>query len=348
MSDVVIITGSGGLIGSCAANYYLKLGYKVVGIDNNSREVFFGPEASVIPSILELKDNKNYEHHYADIANYDQIKVPFNKYGKNVYAVIHSAAQPSHDWALKDIERDFLSNAYGTLNVGKAFRNFCSDSVLIHCSTNKVFGDAPNKLNFIETDTRYDFADEKYKNGIDETMTIDNSVHSFFGVSKLYADVFVQELGKNLGLKTGVFRGGCLTSVRSGAHKSVELHGFLSYIVKCAKEGRHYKVFGNGKRVRDQLHSEDVLGMFNEFIKNPKQGEVYNMGGEKENSISILETINKLREDFDLTLKYELLIGKERTGDHVCYYTDMTKFRKDFPEWKKLYSLDRIFNELNI
>lgn len=337
----ILITGSGGLIGSTAVNYYLEKGYKVIGIDNNMRAFFFTEEASVVETIDAHKKHENYEHNFIDIKNKPLIEKLFLKHSDDLCAVIHTAAQPSHDWAARNPVLDFEVNALGTLNLLEATREYCPDIPFIFTSTNKVYGDRPNKLRLIENDLRYDFED--FELGIDETLSIDQSLHSVFGASKVAADVMVQEYGKYFNMKTVCFRGGCLTGPQ---HKSVELHGFLSYIVRCAMIGRPYKLFGyKGKQVRDQIHSSDCISAFDAFIEHPRCGEVYNLGGEKENSASILEVIEILKNDFGLKLQHEYY-DQARIGDHMCYYTNMSKFRLHYPSWEKKFDLKMIIQEM--
>ena len=339
----ILVTGSGGLIGSEAASYFLKdKSNKVLGVDNNMRKVFFGPGGDVSKTISRLRKSLNYIHANVDITNQKIIEKLFLDFVPDL--VIHCAAQPSHDKAASIPHLDFSVNANGTLNLLEAFRKLKkSDSVFIHVSTNKVYGDGPNHLKLIEGDKRYDFAEAKYKEGISENFSIDNCLHSLFGASKVAGDVMAQEYGRYFGLNVGVFRGGCLTGPQ---HAGVELHGFLSYIVKCAKNNIPYTIFGyKGKQVRDQIHCHDVVSVFEHFANNPKQGEVYNLGGGKDNSASILEIIDMMKSsgDLDLSYKYD---ETARTGDHICYYSDMSKFRNDYPEWKIKYSLKDIVEEM--
>ena len=338
----VLVTGSGGLIGSAASEYFLNKGFKVVGIDNNMRMVFFGTSGDVRPTIRRLKKYKNYEHANIDITNVALVDQVISKFIPDV--IIHCAAQPSHDKAADIPHLDFNINANGTLNLLEPFRNHCSkESVFIHVSTNKVYGDRPNYLNLYEHEKRYDFFDKEYKNGISEDLSIDSCLHSLFGASKAAGDILAQEYGRYFGLNVGVFRGGCLTGPR---HAGVELHGFLSYIIKCSLSGKPYTIFGyKGKQVRDQIHCYDVINAFEKFIENPKNGEVYNIGGCKKNSASILEVIDSIEDISGKRLNYEYS-ETARTGDHICYYTDMTKFKKDFPSWNIQYSLRDIMEEI--
>jgi len=337
----VIVTGAGGLIGSEAVRFFQKRSL-VWGIDNDMRSVFFGPQGSVKSTIEGLQKLDGYVHLWSDISDEDQISSIFKKIRPDI--IIHCAAQPSHDKAASIPLLDFKVNAFGTLNLLEATRKYCnSDAVFIHMSTNKVYGDKPNNLELIESDLRYDFSDEKFSNGIDETLSIDQCMHSLFGASKVSADIFAQEYGRYFGLNTGIFRGGCLTGPQ---HAGVELHGFLSYIVKCALQEKPYVIFGyKGKQVRDQIHSSDVISAFNRFIENPIPGEVFNIGGGKENSASILEVINLIEDITGRRLMYDIS-ESNRAGDHICYYTDLSKLRQKFPGWKITRSLREIIEEI--
>jgi CDP-paratose 2-epimerase len=338
----ILVTGSGGLIGSEASEYFLKLNHNVVGIDNNMRMIFFGTGGDVRPTIKRLKKYKNYEHANIDITNRDLVDQVVSKFRPD--AIIHCAAQPSHDKAADIPYLDFNVNANGTLNLLEAFRRSCTNnSVFIHVSTNKVYGDRPNYLDLVESEKRYDFASKEYEDGISENLSIDNCMHSLFGASKVAGDILAQEYGKYFNLNVGVFRGGCLTGPQ---HAGVELHGFLSYIIKCALLGNPYTIFGyKGKQVRDQIHCYDVISAFESFIKNPKKGEVYNIGGGKSNSASILEVIEMIQDISGKSLDYSYS-ENARAGDHICYYTDMTKFKKDFPEWNIKHSIRDIIREI--
>tara|TARA_R110001583_G_scaffold27302_7_gene97764 strand:- start:23183 stop:24259 length:1077 start_codon:yes stop_codon:yes gene_type:complete len=338
----VLITGSGGLIGNEACIHWLKMGSNVVGIDNNMRKTFFGEGGDVSKNILSLSSYDNYTHCNIDIRNRDDIEDIFRKNRFDV--IIHCAAQPSHDKAAQIPFLDFETNALGTLNLLESFRkNKKDDTVFIHVSTNKVYGDSPNYIEMDESDFRYDFSDPKYKNGIDESLSIDQSMHSLFGASKLSADIMAQEYGRYFDLNVGVFRGGCLTGPH---HAGVELHGFLSYIVKCAMKDKNYTIFGyKGKQVRDQIHSSDVISAFDMFIENPKKGEVYNIGGQKKNSMSVLEVISHIEKVSGKSLNYKLS-NLNRSGDHICYYTDMKKFKKDYPGWDIKRNIEDIINEM--
>ena len=337
----ILVTGSGGLIGSEAANFYLKRKYTVIGIDNNMRSKFFGEQGNVTSVINNISKNKKYIHEFADIRNFELMCEIIKKHKPG--AIIHCAAQPSHDKAAEIPILDFDVNARGTLNLLEATRKFAKDACFIHVSTNKVYGDLPNTLQLKESELRYDFAETKYKNGISETFSIDQSKHSLFGASKVAGDIIAQEYGRYFDMNVGIFRGGCLTGPQ---HAGVELHGFLSYIIKCAMSGKKYTIFGyKGKQVRDQIHCYDVINAFDHFIDNPKKGEVYNLGGGKENSASISEIIQKIKDLSGLKLNYTYS-EKNRPGDHICYYTDMSKFKKDYPLWCKKYNLESIIQEI--
>lgn len=338
----VLVTGAGGLIGSEAVSYYLNKGCEVVGIDNNNRQLFFGLEGATWHVTNNFIRNwpERYSHYSSDIADHIDIKEIFEKEVPD--AIIHCAAQPSHDKAASIVFEDFETNALGTLSVLEATRHVVPNSPFIHVSTNKVYGDNPNRMKIIELETRYDYA-PSCSDGVDETMSLDNCTHSLFGVSKTTGDLYAQEYGRYFGLKTGIFRGGCLTGPQ---HSSVELHGFLSYIVKCAKHKRPYKVFGyKGKQVRDQIHSRDVISAFDEFIRAPRCGEVYNLGGCRKNSASVLETIELIEKTTGHRLQYEIL-PQNRVGDHVCYISNMSKFKQDYPNWNVTTSLPDIIKEI--
>jgi CDP-paratose 2-epimerase len=336
----VIVTGSYGLIGNEVCRFYDKLGFKVIGIDNDMRKYFFGV------STKEKVNNifSNYTHYDCDIRNYDDLVKIYSKYSTDISLIVHTAAQPSHDWASKEPITDFTVNALGTINLLECTRHYCPDSVFIFTSTNKVYGDTPNNLPLIELDTRYELPTyhELYR-GINETMSIDQSKHSLFGVSKASADLLVQEYGKYFGLKTGIFRGGCLTGP---SHAGTELHGFLSYLIKCFMNKKQYTVFGyNGKQVRDNIHSYDLVSAFHEFYLNPRIGEVYNIGGSRYSNISMLESINKISNILGDKLDYT--ISKDnRIGDHIWYISDVNKFKNHYPNWDYKYNIDDIINEM--
>jgi CDP-paratose 2-epimerase len=336
----IIITGSLGLIGFTCAKEFLKIGYEVIGIDNNSRERFFGQNSSVENNLKNLNSFEKYEHSWIDICNKIEIDKIFEKYNSDIFAIIHCAAQPSHDWSYKDPMLDFEINAYATLKILESMKKFSQNAFFILMSTNKIYGDNPNKLTLIETDTRYDHLEEN-KNGINENFNIDNCIHSLFGVNKLYSDLITQEYGKNFNLKTCVLRCGCLTG---GNHKGAELHGFLSYLSKCIKNEIPYVIYGyKGKQVRDNIHSYDVWSLINEIIHGKNiYGEIFNLGGGRENSVSVLEAIKQMENIFNKNLKFSI-VEKNRIGDHKWYISDLSKIKKIYPKWMKKYNLENIY-----
>jgi CDP-paratose 2-epimerase len=343
--DVAIITGSAGLIGSEAVHYFSSLGMHVVGIDNNMRKFFFGREASTEWNRKRLEcEIRNYEHHDIDIRDYPSLQSIFEYFGQSIAIVIHTAAQPSHDWAARDPFSDFTVNANGTLNLLQATRNYCPDSPFIFTSTNKVYGDLPNKLPLIEQDKRWEI--EPFHPclwGISEDMSIDQSKHSLFGASKVAADVLVQEYGYYFGMKTASFRGGCLTGP---SHSGTQLHGFLAYLMKCAATGTPYTIFGyKGKQVRDNIHSSDLIAAFYEFFKDPDCGAVYNIGGGRESNCSILEAIELCQEITGRPLEYSYT-DDNRSGDHVWYISDLSKFKQRYPNWCITHNVPRILHEI--
>ena len=337
----ILVTGSAGLIGSEAARHYDALGFQVIGVDNNMRRSFFGPDGDTTWQRERLDSTcRNYMHADIDIRNRPAVLDLFRE--TRPTAVIHCAAQPSHDLAATIPFDDFEVNALGTLNLLEATRQFAREAPFVFTSTNKVYGDGPNTVSLIEQSTRYDFADPAYADGIAESFSVDQTKHSLFGASKLAADVMVQEYGRYFGMNTVCFRGGCLTGA---GHSGAQLHGYLSYIFKAAAQGRRYTIFGyKGKQVRDQIHSRDVIGAFDAYIARPRPGAVYNLGGGRPNSVSILELIDRIRalsgRDLDWTLNDE-----NRIGDHIVYYTDLGRFRSDYPEWRLTMSIDDIFEE---
>jgi len=341
-SKVVLITGSCGLIGSEVAVRFSELGYEVVGIDNNHRAVFFGPEGDTMWVRERLyREILGYRHLSLDIRDRDGVLALVGEVRPNV--VIHTAAQPSHDRAAAIPFLDFEVNALGALHLLEAVRRCCPESPFIHMSTNKVYGDRPNTLALRELGTRWDYADPAYVNGIAEDFSIDQSKHSIFGASKLAGDVLVQEYGRYFNMPTCCLRGGCLTGPN---HSGVELHGFLSYLIKCNVEGREYKVFGyKGKQVRDNIHSEDVARFMFEFAKSPRVGEVYNLGGGKENSCSILEAFALAEGSSGQKMKWQYM-DENRIGDHICYYSDLRKMKAHYPAWSITKSLPVIFQEI--
>ena len=343
--SVAIITGSAGLIGSEASAFFGRLGFDVVGIDNDMRRVFFGDNASTKwqREQLEKELGKRYRHIDADIRDYAAIEKVFKKYASDIKLIIHTAAQPSHDWAAREPITDFTVNANGTLNILEAARLFAPQAVFIFTSTNKVYGDAPNRIKLVELEKRWDYADEKFKEGIAEDFTIDQSKHSIFGASKAAADLMVQEYGRYFSMNTCCLRGGCLTGPN---HSGVELHGFLSYLVKTNLEGRVYKVYGyKGKQVRDNIHSLDVARLIELFIASPRIAEVYNLGGGRGNSCSILEAFELAESITGKKMKYEY-VDKNREGDHICYLSDLRKIKTHYPGWDITIPLPRLFSEI--
>jgi CDP-paratose 2-epimerase len=337
MDKKAIVTGSGGLIGSECVRLLCAEGWRVIGIDNDMRQTFFGPGGTTRPVVKELaKALRNYKHLDLDIRDRQAIRDLFQRERPNF--IIHTAAQPSHDRAASIPYDDFDVNAVGTINLLVAARDFCPESPFCFTSTNKVYGDRPNLISLVEKEKRYDYADAR--DGIDESMSIDGCLHSVFGASKVAADVMCQEFGRYFQMPTGIFRGGCLTGPQ---HSAVELHGYLAYIVLCAITGQEYKIYGyKGKQVRDQIHSRDVARLFLEFFRNPRAGEVYNLGGGRQNSLSILETIDMLAEiGYHLRYSYD---PANRVGDHICYISDLRKIRSHFPNWHLEYDLPKIIH----
>jgi CDP-paratose 2-epimerase len=345
--SVAIVTGSSGLIGSETAKFLDARGLQVVGIDNDMRRYFFGPEASTDWNTRQLQNAlKHFEHHPVDVRDADAVGKIFEKYGSNVSLVVHTAAQPSHDWAAREPFTDFTVNANGTLVMLEAARKFCPDAVFVFTSTNKVYGDTPNALPLIEKETRWEVEPAHHfaEHGIDETMTIDQSKHSLFGASKVAADVLAQEYGRYFGMKTATFRGGCLTGP---AHSGAELHGFLAYLVKCVVTGRPYTIYGyKGKQVRDNIHSYDLVNAFWHFFQSPREGgAVYNMGGSRHSNCSMLEAIRMAEELCGRELNYTLS-DEARSGDHIWWISDVRRFRRDYPEWEYRYDMKRIMEEI--
>lgn len=341
----VVITGSSGLIGSEAAEFFVNKGFNVIGIDNNFRSKFFGKKGSVLNRKKQLELLKNFKHFNFDIRNKSKIEEVFKKFKGKIKSIIHCAAQPSHDWAKNDPILDFEINATATVNLLITFKKFCPEASFIYVSTNKVYGDNPNKLKIVEKNTRFEINTKSkyYNNGIDETMSIDNCIHSLFGASKLSADLYVQEFGKNFNLNTVCFRGGCLTGEN---HSGVELHGFLSYIVKTFLLNKPYTIFGyKGKQVRDNIYSKDLINCFWEYIKNPMPGEVFNIGGGRKNSCSIIEIIEILKNTYNSSSKL-YVDNTNRVGDHIWWITDFSKFKKFYPNWKINYSLENIIHKI--
>lgn len=344
--NIAIITGSSGLIGSEAVLFMSKHFDKVIGIDNDMRAYFFGEEASTKWNESKLKNElDNFEPHSIDIRNIDELEVVFKKYGNDIKLIVHTAAQPSHDWAAKEPLTDFTVNANGTLNLLELTRLNCSKATFIFTSTNKVYGDAPNRLPLIEKETRWEIADEHsyFEHGIDENMSIDHCKHSLFGASKVAADILCQEYGKYFDMNVGVFRGGCLTGPN---HSGAQLHGFLSYLMKCSISGIHYTIFGyKGKQVRDNIHSWDLVNMFWHFYQNPKKGEAYNAGGGRFSNCSMQEAITICEEITGNKMNYSYS-ETNRIGDHIWWISDVTKFKKHYPNWSWKYNLTDILKQI--
>ena len=343
--SVAIISGSGGLIGAEAARFFGGLGFQVVGIDNNMRKEFFGEEASTAWAVQELRTGlPSYMHYNADIRDSDAIDRIFAEYGSDIALVIHTAAQPSHDWAARAPLVDFGVNALGTLNMLESTRRHAPNAVFIFTSTNKVYGDTPNRLPLVELETRYEIQNgHEYERGITETMSIDACTHSVFGASKVAADVMVQEYGRYFGMKTVCFRGGCLTGP---GHSGAELHGFLAYLMKCCVAGRTYRIFGyKGKQVRDNIHSYDLIQAFHAFYKNPRAGEVYNIGGGTYSNCSMNEAI-ALCETISGKRMRTVYVEENRIGDHIWWVSGLRKFEEHFPEWKITYDVPAILREV--
>jgi CDP-paratose 2-epimerase len=343
--SVVIVTGSCGLIGSETVSYFCEKGFDVIGIDNNMRKFFFGEDGSILWNKKRLeKKYKNYRHYAIDIRDEKKIENLFSKFKKDIVLVVHAAAQPSHDWAARDPKTDFTVNALGTLVMLEAARIYCPEAVFILTSTNKVYGDRPNSLPFVELEKRYELPkDHRYYIGIDESMSIDDCLHSLFGASKVAADVLTQEYGKYFGMKTAVFRGGCLTGP---GHSGAQLHGFLSYLVKCLVTGRIYKIFGyKAKQVRDNIHSFDLVNAFYQFFKDPRSGEVYNIGGSRFANVSILEAIESLEKISGKKLECEY-VEQNRRGDHIWWISDVSKFKSHYPQWDFKYNIEDTLIEI--
>ncbi len=339
MAKTVLVTGSGGLIGSQAVEFFIDQGFKVVGIDNNMRQYFFGKQGSTLWNSQRLMEEyqKDYTHIVADIRDEKAIDQVFRNHKFDL--VIHAAAQPSHDWAAKEPMTDFSINATGTLVMLENLRQYCPGSVFIFTSTNKVYGDRPNSLPLKELSTRYELpTTHQFYQGIDESMSIDACLHSVFGASKVAADVMVQEYGRYFKLNTGVFRGGCLTGPK---HSGAVLHGFLAYLVKAIKQGITYQIYGyKGKQVRDNIHAYDLVNAFYHFYLKPRPGEVYNIGGGRFANVSILEAIAKIENVLGQKAKVEY-VDQPRSGDHMWYISDVSKFKRHYPKWDFTYDIDQ-------
>ncbi len=343
---VAIITGSAGLIGSESCRYFASQGLDIVGIDNDMRAKFFGPEASTLWQRTQLKSElaDRYLHVDMDIRDDQAIDALFKRFGSDIKLIVHAAAQPSHDWAARDPKVDFSVNANGTLNLLEATRQFAQDAVFIFTSTNKVYGDRPNHLPLVELDTRWEIdPSHRYVGGISEDMSIDQNLHSLFGASKVAADILVQEYGRYFGMKTASFRGGCLTGPH---HSGAQLHGFLSYLMKCTATGTPYTVFGyRGKQVRDNIHSADLISAFDHFFKSPRSGEVYNIGGSRFSNCSILEAIKICEEQAGRKLDWSYS-ETNRTGDHIWWVSDIDKFRIHYPAFQLKKNVRTICKEI--
>jgi CDP-paratose 2-epimerase len=336
---IAIVTGAAGLIGAESVRHFADLGFKVVGIDNDMRKYFFGDGASTEWSRKRLETQiEGYEHRAIDIRDQAAIERLFAQYGKDIAVVIHCASQPSHDWAAKEPLTDFTVNANGTLVLLEATRKFCEQAVFIFTSTNKVYGDTPNRLPLVELEQRWevDRSHPYFAHGIDESMSIDQTKHSLFGASKVAGDVLVQEYGRYFGMKTGTFRGGCLTGP---GHSGAELHGFLSYLMKCAITGTHYTVFGyQGKQVRDNIHCADLVSAFEHFYKKPREGEVYNIGGSRHSNCSMLEAIGMCEQIAGRKMSWSYS-ETNRIGDHIWWISDVRRFQQHYPKWKFQFTL---------
>jgi len=341
----VLVTGSAGLIGSETVKRFAAEGLRVVGIDNDLRKVFFGEEASTRKTRDALIANvPDYEHHEIDIRDAPAVNETFKQYGRTLKAIVHTAAQPSHDWAARDPQMDFTVNANGTLNLLEAARNFCPETPFVFTSTNKVYGDTPNYLPLRELELRWEIEPgHEYEPGISEKMSIDQTKHSLFGASKTAGDVLVQEYGRYFNMPTTCFRGGCLTGP---AHAGTELHGFLSYLMKCTVSGRPYRVFGyKGKQVRDNIHSYDLVEAFAAFIESPRVAEVYNIGGSRHCNCSMLEAIQLCEKISGKKLSWDY-VEDNRIGDHIWWISDVRKFREHYPAWNFRYGLRNILEEI--
>lgn len=346
-TDVALVTGSAGLIGAEAVRFFSENNFAVVGIDNDMRKVFFGDDASTTWNRRDLEANiSGYVHHDIDIRNRDAVDAVFAQLGSDIRVIIHCAAQPSHDWAASDPYADFSVNADGTMVLLECTRRYCPEACFIFTSTNKVYGDNPNRLPLVERETRWEVEEGHayHEHGIDESMSLDQTKHSLFGVSKLAADAMVQEYGRYFGMNTVCFRGGCLTGP---GHSGTMLHGFLSYLVRCAVTGSKYTVFGyQGKQVRDNIHSFDLITMFWNYLKNPRPGEVYNAGGGRYSNCSMLEAISICEDMTGRKMNWEYC-DRARIGDHIWYISDTRKFQSHYPQWRMTYDMKRIMHEIH-
>ena len=346
MNKYILITGSTGLVGSETAKFFLKKKYKIIGIDNNKRKFFFGKDADTTWIKKKLISHKNYFHYNIDITDYKKLDKIFKQFKKKISLIVHCAAQPSHDWAYKDPIIDFNINSKSTLYLLEHMKKYCAKSKFILTSTNKLYGDNPNKLPLIEKSKRYEIKkNHEFYKGIKENMSIDDCKHSLFGVSKTYGDLITQEYGKNFGLDTIIFRAGCITGPN---HSGVSLHGFLSYLVKSCIEKNEYTIIGHkGKQVRDNIHSYDLVKCFWEFYKskNNKKGEIYNIGGGRKSNCSIVEAIEYIEKKILINVK-KIFLSESRIGDHIWYITNNNKFKKNFPKWKQKYDYKMIIDEI--
>jgi CDP-paratose 2-epimerase len=343
---VAIITGSSGLIGSETVKFFHEQGLDIVGIDNDMRAYFFGADASTAWNTRQLRERfPRFHHEAADIRDESAINQIFGRHGRDIACVVHTAAQPSHDWAAREPFTDFTVNANGTLVLLEATRKFCPDAAFLFTSTNKVYGDTPNFLPLVEQELRWELdpSHPYHQHGIDESMSIDQTKHSLFGTSKVAADVLVQEYGRYFGLRTGTFRGGCLTGP---AHSGAELHGFLAYLVKCVVTGKPYTIFGyKGKQVRDNIHSFDLVNALWHFFRAPRPGAVYNLGGSRHSNCSMLEAIRTTEEMVGKPLNFTQS-PEARSGDHIWWISDVRKFQADYPEWHYRYGMHEILREI--
>lgn len=338
--NAALITGSGGLIGGEAAAFFADKFDLIIGIDNDLRKYFFGQEASTRWNVCRLSEKfSNYKHYAADIRDYHAMETIYSEFASDIKLIIHAAAQPSHDWAACEPLTDFTVNATGTLNLLELARQYCPQAVFIFISTSKVYGDTPNRLPFVEMDTRWELEERHpyFKEGIDEAMSIDQSMHSLFGASKAAADVIAQEYGRYFGMKVGVFRAGCLTGPH---HSAAQQHGFLAYLMRCAITGQPYTIFGyKGKQVRDNIHSYDFVSMFWHFFQNPRHGEVYNAGGGRFSNCSVLEAIALCEKITGNKMNYRYQ-HQPRSGDHIWYISNTAKFKSHYPAWNRKYNLN--------
>jgi len=345
--NIALITGSSGLIGGESVEFFADKFNKIIGIDNDMRSYFFGTEGSTAWNKDRLKEKfSNFSTYDVDIRDIDKLSAIFKEYSKDIKLIIHVAAQPSHDWAAKEPLTDFGVNATSTLNMLELTRLHCPDAVFIFTSTNKVYGDTPNYLPLVELENRWEIAESHpyYKDGIDEQMSIDHTKHSVFGASKVAADIMVQEYGRYFGMKTGIFRGGCLTGPN---HSGAQLHGFLAYLMKCAITGTHYTIFGyKGKQVRDNIHSYDLVNMFWHYYQNPRMGEVYNAGGGRNASCSMLEAIDLCQKISGSKINFSYS-ETNRIGDHIWYISDVNKFKSHYPGWDWKFNLEDTLIEMH-